>query len=231
MKAFPAETTEAFCDGHNAAFTYFGGVPRRIVYDNTKLAVARILGDGTRQRTQVFSELQSHYLFDARFGRPGKGNDKGKVEGLVGDARRNFFVPIPRVGSWDALNADLERQCHARRGRRLRRTHTETIGERFARDREALLRRCCTNRHGPARCPPTGSSPADAIRHWSAEGGHPIQDLTAEDGLTPLPGWAPGAKAIADDGLIAEERVLHPALTMVPLTPSSNGAGRSASPT
>ena len=138
VKAFPAETTEAFCDGHNAAFTYFGGVPRRIVYDNTKLAVARILGDGTRQRTQVFSELQSHYLFDARFGRPGKGNDKGKVEGLVGYARRNFFVPIPRVGSWDALNADLERQCHARRGRRLRR-HTETIGERFARDREALL--------------------------------------------------------------------------------------------
>ncbi len=41
MKAFPAETTEAFCDGHNAAFRCFGGVPRRIVYDNTTLAVAR----------------------------------------------------------------------------------------------------------------------------------------------------------------------------------------------
>ncbi len=109
VQAFPAETTEAFCAGHNAAFRYFGGVPRRIVYDNTKLAVARILGDGTRQRTQVFSELQSHYLFDARFGRPGKGNDKGKVEGLVGYARRNFFVPVPRFGSWDALNACLAR--------------------------------------------------------------------------------------------------------------------------
>ena len=138
VKAFPAETAEAFCDGHNAAFRYFGGVPRRIVYDNTKLAVARILGDGTRQRTRVFSELQSHYLFDDRFGRPGKGNDKGKVEGLVGYARRNFFVPIPRFGSWDALNTDLECQCRERRGRRLRR-HTETIGERFERDRPALL--------------------------------------------------------------------------------------------
>jgi len=138
VTAFPAETTEAFCEGHTAAFRYFGGVPRRIVYDNTKLAVARILGDGARLRTQVFSELQSHYLFDDRFGRPGKGNDKGKVEGLVGYARRNFFVPIPRFGSWDALNADLECQCRERRGRRLRR-HTETIGERFARDREALL--------------------------------------------------------------------------------------------
>ena len=74
--------TEAFCEGHNAAFRYFGGVPRGIVYDNTTLAVAKILGDGTRQRTQSFSELHSHYLFDDRFGRPGKGNDKGKVEGL-----------------------------------------------------------------------------------------------------------------------------------------------------
>ena len=60
------------------------------------------------------------------------------MEGLVGYARRNFFVPVPRVASGDALNADLARQCRARRGQRLRR-HTETIGERFARDRAALL--------------------------------------------------------------------------------------------
>ena len=82
VQAYPAETTEAFCDGHNAAFGFFG-VPKSILYDNTKLAVARILGDGTRQRTRAFSELQSHYLFADRFGRPGKGNDKGKVEELV----------------------------------------------------------------------------------------------------------------------------------------------------
>ena len=44
----------------------------------------------------------------------------------------------------------------------------------------------------------------------------PIQDLTAEDDLTPLPGWTPGAKASADDGRVAEERVLHLALTMGP---------------
>ncbi len=76
VQAYPAETTEAFCEGHNAAFGFFGGVPLSILYDNTKLAVARILGDGRRQRTRVFSELQSHYLFTDRFGRPGKGNDK-----------------------------------------------------------------------------------------------------------------------------------------------------------
>jgi transposase len=95
LKAYPAERTEAFLDGHVAAFAFLGGVPRSILYDNTRLAVARILGGGERQRTRAFAELQSHYLFLDRFGRPGKGNDKGKVEGLVGYARRNFLVPIP----------------------------------------------------------------------------------------------------------------------------------------
>jgi transposase len=99
VKAYPAERIEAFLDGHNAAFAFFGGVPRSILYDNTRLAVARILGDGERQRTRAFAELQSHYLFLDRFGRPGKGNDKGKIEGLVGYARRNFLVPIPNVAS------------------------------------------------------------------------------------------------------------------------------------
>ena len=106
--AFPAETTEAFLEGHVRAFAYLGGVPRCILYDNTRLAVARILGDGERQKTRAFSELQSHYLFAEKFGRPAKGNDKGKVEGLVGYARRNFMVPIPRASSWEELNVHLE---------------------------------------------------------------------------------------------------------------------------
>ena len=76
---------------------FLGGVLRSILYDNTRLAVARILGDGRRKRTKSFTELQSHYLFEDRFGGPGKGNDKGKVEGLVGYVRRNFLVPIPSV--------------------------------------------------------------------------------------------------------------------------------------
>ena len=138
VRAYPAETTEAFCDGHNAAFAFFGGVPRSMLYDNTRLAVARILGDGRRQRTRTFSELQSHYLFADRFGRPGKGNDKGKVEGLVGYARRNFLVPVPRVESFAALNAHLEARCRERQGARLR-GHESSIGERMVRDLEAML--------------------------------------------------------------------------------------------
>jgi transposase len=137
VQAYPAETTEAFCEGHNAAFGFFGKMPQSILYDNTTLAVARILGDGTRQRTRAFSELQSHYLFADRFGRPGKGNDKGKVEGLVGYARRNFLVPLPRVASFAALDAQLVEDCRHRQGDRLR-GHGEMIGERLARDLAAF---------------------------------------------------------------------------------------------
>ena len=137
VQAYPAETAEAFCAGHAAAFAFFGGVPLSILYDNTKLAVARILGDGRRQRTRVFNELQSHYLFTDRFGRPGKGNDKGKVEGLVGLVRRNYLVPLPHAVSFAALNERLLVDCRRRLGDRLR-GHTETIGTRLARDQACL---------------------------------------------------------------------------------------------
>jgi len=101
--------------------------------------VARILGDGKRQRTRGFAELQSHYLFRDRFGRPGKGNDKGKVEGLVGYARRNFLVPIPVFESFEALNAYLVDCCRRRMADRLR-GHNETIAQRLERDLAAFQR-------------------------------------------------------------------------------------------
>jgi hypothetical protein len=63
--------------------------------------------------------------------------DKGKVEGLVGYARRNFLVPIPQFDSFEALNAHLETCCRRRLGDRLR-GHAETIGERLERDVAAL---------------------------------------------------------------------------------------------
>lgn len=136
--AYLAAMTEAWLDGHNRAFAFFGGVPQSILYDNDKCLVARILPDGTRQRTRAFSGLQSHYLFEDRYGRPGKGNDKGNVEGLVGYARRNFMVPLPRFPSWEAFNAYLEEQCRKRTDDILR-GQRERIGDRFVRDREVLM--------------------------------------------------------------------------------------------
>lgn len=136
--AFPAENTEAFLEGHVQAFAHFGGVPKTILYDNTRIAVKEIAGDGERTPTAAFSGLQSHYLFAAKFGRPGKGNDKGKVEGLVGYARRNFMVPVPRAASWEELNAQLLGECRKRHERKLW-GHAATIAERFEQERGKLL--------------------------------------------------------------------------------------------
>jgi transposase len=138
FKAYPAETAEAFCDGHVAAFAYFGGVPQSILYDNTRLAVAKIVKGGQRLRSQMFSELQSHYLFEDRFGRPGKGNDKGKVEGLVGYLRRNFMTPLPVAETFEELNARFLAAC-SKRGKAILRGHMTTISERMQADIATFL--------------------------------------------------------------------------------------------
>jgi len=137
VKAYPAETLEAFLDGHVSAFAFFGGVPHSVLYDNTKLAVARILPDGTRERTLGFTRLISHYVFKDRFGRPGKGNDKGKVEALVKHVRRTFLTPLPSAASFEALNAALERQCLARLSETAGRD-PKPIGERLEADLAAF---------------------------------------------------------------------------------------------
>ena len=133
VRAYPKATVEAWLDGHNHAFAFFGAVPQSILYDNDKCLVARILPDGLRQRTKSFSGFLSHYLIEDRYGRPGKGNDKGKVEGMVGFTRRNFMVPVPRFDSWDAFNDLLEAQCRNRQTAILR-GQSETIAVRLQRD-------------------------------------------------------------------------------------------------
>jgi transposase len=137
VKAYPRETTEAFLDGHVSAFAFFGGVPLSILYDNTTIAVAKICGDGKRERTRAFTELVSHYLFQDRFERPAKGNDKGKVEGLVKFSRANFMVPIPVAANFDELNAMLAARCRTRQQESAGR-HAETIGERLVADTAVL---------------------------------------------------------------------------------------------
>jgi transposase len=49
--AFPRECTEAFLGGHVRAFAFLGGVPRRISYDNAKVAVAKVVGARDRKVT------------------------------------------------------------------------------------------------------------------------------------------------------------------------------------
>jgi transposase len=119
-QVFPRECTETFQEGHRRAFEFFDGVPRRISYDNSKIAVAKIVGRRGKTPTREFSRLQSHYLFEHHFCLVRRANEKGHVESLLGFARRNFLVPVPEVESLEALNAALAGRCREDLERRLR---------------------------------------------------------------------------------------------------------------
>ena len=120
IQAFPRECTESFQEGHRRAFEFFGGVPRRISYDNSKIAVAKILGSRKRKITSEFLRLQSHYLFEHHFCLVRRPNEKGHVEHLLDFARNNYLVPVPKVDSLAELNERLAERCRADLDRQLR---------------------------------------------------------------------------------------------------------------
>ncbi len=111
VEFFPTERTEAFLLGQRHAFEAWGGVPEHCVYDNTKTAVKTILRGRERVEQDPFRHFHTYYLFSPVFAMPAKGNEKGSVENLVGDARRNFMVPLPTAATLAELNERLWQQC------------------------------------------------------------------------------------------------------------------------
>jgi transposase len=120
VKAYERECTETFWDGHVQAFNFFGGVPRRITYDNSRVMISKIIGPRERELTDGFKQLMSHYLFDAHFCLVRRANEKGVVEGLVKYTRQNFMVPVPQVRDFAELNAMLLQACQDDLHRRVR---------------------------------------------------------------------------------------------------------------
>ncbi len=116
--AYPTERLEAFLAGHVEAFAFFGGVFSELWYDNAKTAVVRILAGPEREEHERLSALRAHYLFESSFCTPGRGNEKGSVENLVGYVRRNALVPVARsFADLDALNRHLRAWCERERAR------------------------------------------------------------------------------------------------------------------
>jgi len=111
VMTFPAGKQEAFFYGHVRAFEHFGGVPHRLSYDNLSSAVKPLVEGRVREEQRAFVAFRSHYLDESHFCTPAQGHEKGGVEGSVGFSRRNFLVPIPRVGSFDELNRHLLAAC------------------------------------------------------------------------------------------------------------------------
>jgi transposase len=135
---FPRECTETFHEGHVRGFAFFGGVPTRISYDNSKIAVRKLTGPHERLLTTEFLRLQSHFAFASFFCRLRQAHEKGHVENGVGYVRRNFLVPVPQAGSWDALNAEMAASCQ-REFARVAAGRDLSTAELLAADRAAFL--------------------------------------------------------------------------------------------
>jgi len=137
-RAYYHATQQAFLEAHELAFDYFGGVFRRLRYDNLKSAVKKILRGYQREETERLIAFRSHWGFESEFCNPARGNEKGGVEGEVGFFRRNHLVPVPRVESLDELNQVLLDGCRGEEQRRIA-GKPHTVGEAMGIEREHLL--------------------------------------------------------------------------------------------
>ena len=144
---FGNQCAESFYEGHNLAFTYFGGVPDTIRYDNLRPAVIKVLLGRDRWENTKFIALRSHYGYNSFFCIPGVegAHEKGGVEGEIGRFRRRHLVPVPKVASLDELNdlvaqADIFDDDRVISGRPLINGRRITVGEHFALEQPLLQR-------------------------------------------------------------------------------------------
>lgn len=138
IRAYLHTKQEAFLDGFVHGFRHFGGVPAIGLFDNLKTAVSKILQGRDRLEQEAFQALQAHYVFKAEFCNVEAGNEKGLVEGLVGDSRRNALVPVPRVQSLGELNKLLLDWCERSAQQKKVPYTQETIHEAWLKEKQAL---------------------------------------------------------------------------------------------
>ncbi len=139
-RAYLRASQQAFLDGHMRAFEMFGGVFRMVRYDNLRSAVKQIMRGKRREQTTRFLAFRSHYLFDAEFCTPARGNEKGGVEQEVGRFRRRWWTPVPQHSNLDELNAHLLACCQQDQQRHIE-GREQSVAEAFRQEQSQLTQR------------------------------------------------------------------------------------------
>jgi transposase len=136
--AYRHATQQAFLEAHERAFAYFGGVFRKLRYDNLSAAVKKILRGYRREETARFIAFRSHWRFEAEFCTPAQAHEKGGVEGEAGYFRRNHWVPVPEAEDLAALNGQLLKACQDDEHRTIA-GREQTVGASLLIERDYLL--------------------------------------------------------------------------------------------
>ncbi|MCK5509868.1 MAG: DDE-type integrase/transposase/recombinase, partial [Desulfobacterales bacterium] len=138
VRCYPCERQQALFDAHIQAFSYFGGIFPVLIYDNLTTAVQKVLVGKDRILQKEFTKFRAYYNFTARFCTRGEGHEKGGVEGLVGYARRNYMVPIPKAENLEDLNRMLLQECHAYGDHRISGKES-SVNEMYEQEKHHLL--------------------------------------------------------------------------------------------
>ena len=136
--AYLHATQQAFLEAHELAFAYFGGVFRKLRYDNLTSAVKKILRGSRREETARFVAFRSHWRFEAEFCTPAEAHEKGGIEGEAGYFRRNHWVPVPQAEDVADLNRQLLIACQQDEHRMIA-GREQTVGAGLVMEREHLL--------------------------------------------------------------------------------------------
>jgi len=138
LVVLPRENITCFLEGLKLLFAWTGGVPRKLWFDNLSAAVVKIKGHGERKLTEMFHRFKLHYRFEAVFCNPRAGHEKGNVEKKVGTSRRNWFVPIPVMTSWEQLNQHMYQKAEKAMEQEHYK-HKRSIRSLWEEEREKLL--------------------------------------------------------------------------------------------
>jgi len=132
-------TMESFLRCHRAAFESFGGVPRKLLYDNLKTAVIERVGNVVRFHPRLL-DFAGHYHFEPLPCAVARGNEKGRVERSIRYLRGSFFEARTYRDLAD-LNVQLERWIEDISDARIvpRDERRRTVSEAFADERDRLL--------------------------------------------------------------------------------------------
>jgi transposase len=138
-RAYLGEGLGALLDGHEKAFTHFGGRCRTVLYDNPRtIVLSKDEETGRVEWNQGFKDRMDFYGLEVKLCRYYRAQTKGKVESGVKYVKRNGLKG-QRFGSLDELNEYLSTWSLTVADQRVHGTTHERPAERFERERDALV--------------------------------------------------------------------------------------------
>ena len=165
------ERIESLLGCQARALAHFGGVPRKVLYDNMKTVVIQrdAYGQGLHRFHAALWEQAKTYGFEPKLCAPYRAQTKGKVERFIRYFRESFWIPlITRLqAAGEALtlelaNAELRGWLAETADRRMiRQIHARPV-DRWAQERQAL--QPLPNTTAPARGPGAASWPRERLQ-------------------------------------------------------------------